>query len=53
MEQKDTLLLLCDGKERFTELPNHSETSIITHQVKVKRVKLDEGKDFKLFKDCE
>lgn len=39
-------IVVCNGKARLTELPNHGETKIITHQGKVKRVKFDEGEDF-------
>ena len=47
MEQKGSfVIVVCDGKARLTELPNHGETKIITHQGKVKRVKFDEGEDF-------
>lgn len=47
MEQKGSfVIVVCNGKARFTELPKHGETKIITHQGKVKRVKFDEGEDF-------
>ncbi|MET3699366.1 hypothetical protein SAMN05877753_1117 [Bacillus oleivorans] len=47
MEQKGSFaIVVCDGKARFTLLPNHGETKIITHQGKVKRVKFDEGEEF-------
>lgn len=47
MEKKGSFaVVVCDGKARFTELPCHGETKIITHQGKVKRVKFDEGEDF-------
>ncbi|MEH7223874.1 XtrA/YqaO family protein [Bacillus sp. JJ1566] len=39
-------IVVCDGKARLTELPEHGETKIITHQGKVKRVKFDEGEEF-------
>ncbi|MBY0122174.1 XtrA/YqaO family protein [Bacillus sp. S/N-304-OC-R1] len=39
-------IVVCDGKARFTELPEHGETKIVTHQGKVKRVKFDEGEEF-------
>ncbi len=39
-------VVVCDGKARLTELPEHGETKIITHQGKVKRVKFDEGEEF-------
>jgi NAD kinase len=47
MEQKGSFaIVVCDGKARLTDLPEHGETKIITHQGKVKRVKFDEGEDF-------
>ncbi|MBO0962359.1 XtrA/YqaO family protein [Neobacillus sp. MM2021_6] len=47
MEQKGSFaIVVCNGKARFTNLPDHGETRIITHQGKVKRVKFDEGEDF-------
>lgn len=47
MEQKESFaIVVCDGQARLTELPNHGETKIITHQGKVKRVKFDEGEEF-------
>ncbi|MFC0271110.1 XtrA/YqaO family protein [Metabacillus herbersteinensis] len=47
MEHKGSFaIVVCDGQARITELPNHGETKIITHQGKVKRVKFDEGEDF-------
>ncbi|MGK9183778.1 XtrA/YqaO family protein [Priestia filamentosa] len=39
-------VVVCDGKAKLTELPQHGETKIITHQGKVKRVKFDEGEEF-------
>lgn len=47
MEHKGSFaIVVCDGKARLTQLPDHGETKIITHQGKVKRVKFDEGEDF-------
>ena len=47
MEQNGPFaIVVCDGKARLTELPEHGETKIVTHQGKVKRVKYDEGEDF-------
>ncbi|XQY90659.1 XtrA/YqaO family protein [Metabacillus sp. HB246100] len=47
MEQKRCFaIVVCDGQARLTELPDHGETKIVTHQGKVKRVKFDEGEDF-------
>jgi len=47
MEQKGSFaIVVCNGKAKLTQLPEHGETRIITHQGKVKRVKFDEGEDF-------
>ena len=47
MSQKGSFaIVVCDGKARLTQLPEHGETKIITHQGKVKRIKFDEGEDF-------
>lgn len=47
MEQKGSFaIVVCGGKARLTELPDHGETSIVTHQGKVKRLKFDEGEEF-------
>lgn len=43
---KSFAIVVCDGKAKLTELPEHGETKIVTHQGKVKRVKFDEGEDF-------
>lgn len=47
MEQKGIFtVVVCIGRSRLTEMPEHGETKIVTYQGKVKRVKFDEGKDF-------
>ncbi|MDQ0299664.1 hypothetical protein J2S78_002084 [Salibacterium salarium] len=47
MEQNSSFaIVVCNGQARFTELPNHGETKIVTHQGKVKRIKYDEGEEF-------
>ena len=47
MEQYSSFaIVVCDGKARLTELPDHGETKIVTHQGKVKRIKYDEGEEF-------
>ncbi|MFJ7932289.1 XtrA/YqaO family protein [Peribacillus sp. NPDC096448] len=47
MEQEGSFaIVFCDGKAKLTQLPNHGETKIITHQGKIKRIKFDEGEDF-------
>ena len=47
MEQNRSFaIVVCDGQARITDLPEHGETKIITHQGKIKRVKWDEGEDF-------
>ncbi|RAS75716.1 XtrA/YqaO family protein [Priestia endophytica] len=43
---KNFAIVVCEGKAKLTELPQHGETKIITHQGKVKRVKFDEGEEF-------
>ncbi|MGG1345994.1 XtrA/YqaO family protein [Bacillus subtilis] len=35
-----------DGKAKLIELPSHGETKIITHQERVKRIRIDEGEEF-------
>lgn len=40
------VLIISEGKAKFTELPVFAETKIITHAGKVKRVKWDEGEEF-------
>ncbi|MDL4842817.1 XtrA/YqaO family protein [Aquibacillus rhizosphaerae] len=39
-------VVYCEGQAKFTYLPDHGETRVITHQGKVKRVKFDEGEEF-------
>lgn len=47
MDKKEAFaIVVCDGKARMTNLPEHGETTIVTHQGKVKRVKWDEGEEF-------
>lgn len=46
MELNNNAIVICDGKVRVADLPQHGETKIITHQGKVKRVKWDEGEEF-------
>lgn len=47
MELKGSFaIVVCEGKAKITNLPNHGETKIVTHQGKVKRVKFDEGEEF-------
>ena len=43
---KSSVIVISGGVARITELPDHGETKVITHQGKVKRVKWDEGEDF-------
>lgn len=40
------VIVLSNGKAKFTELPAFAETKIVTHQGQVKRVKWDEGEEF-------
>ncbi|WP_039238834.1 XtrA/YqaO family protein [Bacillus thermotolerans] len=46
MELNNKALVICDGKVKVADLPQHGETKIVTHQGKVKRVKWDEGEEF-------
>lgn len=47
MDQKGSFaIVVCDGKAKLTQLPEHGETRIVTHQGKIKRVKWDEGEEF-------
>ncbi|GLY10353.1 XtrA/YqaO family protein [Pseudobacillus badius] len=46
MELNNKAIVICDGKVKVADLPQHGETKIITHQGRVKRVKWDEGEDF-------
>ncbi|WP_157827590.1 XtrA/YqaO family protein [Niallia nealsonii] len=47
IEQKGRLaIVVCNGKAKLTQLPEHGETKIITHRGKVKQVKFYEGEDF-------
>jgi len=43
---KSCVVIISEGKAKFTELPIFAETKIITHAGKVKRVKWDEGEEF-------
>ena len=40
------VIVLSDGIAKFTELPAHAKTKIVTYQGKVKRVEFDEGEEF-------
>ncbi|MDF2909519.1 MAG: hypothetical protein K0Q56_399, partial [Sporolactobacillus laevolacticus] len=40
------VIVIGNGKVKFTDLPEHGETTIVTHQGKIKRVKWDEGEEF-------
>lgn len=46
MELNNKAVVICDGKVKIADLPQHGETKIITHQGKVKRVKWDQGEEF-------
>ncbi|WP_041100806.1 XtrA/YqaO family protein [Bacillus badius] len=46
MELNNKAIVICNGKAKVADLPQHGETKIITHQGKVKRVKWDEGEEF-------
>lgn len=40
------VLLISEGKVKIGELPAHAQTTIKTHDGKVKRVNFDEGEEF-------
>lgn len=40
------VIVLSDGIAKFTELPAHAKTKIVTYQGKVKRIEFDEGEEF-------
>jgi hypothetical protein len=43
---KPVIIMISNGKAKQSYLPDHGETRVITHQGKLKRVRLDEGEDF-------
>lgn len=43
---ENCVIVLSDGIAKFSELPAHSKTKIVTYQGKVKRVEFDEGEEF-------
>ncbi|WP_337983761.1 XtrA/YqaO family protein [Lysinibacillus sp. C5.1] len=43
---ENCVIVLSDGIAKFTELPAHAKTKIVTYQGKVKRVEFDEGEEF-------
>ena len=45
-EKKPFVIVYSQGVAKLTYLPNHGETKVITHQVRVKRVIFDEGEEF-------
>ncbi|OAH59192.1 MULTISPECIES: XtrA/YqaO family protein [Bacillaceae] len=45
MELNNKAIVICDGKVKIADLPQHGETKIITYQGKVKRVKWDQGEE--------
>ncbi|MEG0383684.1 MAG: XtrA/YqaO family protein [Solibacillus sp.] len=40
------VIVLSNGRAKFTELPAFAETKIVTHQGQVKRIRWDEGEEF-------
>ncbi|MGY1462014.1 XtrA/YqaO family protein [Bacillus toyonensis] len=47
LEFNDIFVIIVNvGNIKLTQLPEHGETKIITHQGKVKRVRFDEGEEF-------
>ncbi|MGK4115682.1 XtrA/YqaO family protein [Lysinibacillus capsici] len=43
---ENCVIVLSDGIAKFTELPAHAKTKIVTYQGKVRRVEFDEGEEF-------
>lgn len=43
---ENCVIVLSDGIAKFSELPAHAKTKIVTYQGKVKRVEFDEGEEF-------
>ena len=43
---ENCVIVVSKGQAKVSELPEHAETKIITHQGKVKRLRWDEGEDF-------
>lgn len=40
------VIVICDGKVKLRELPTHGEYKIVTHQGKVKRMRVEQGEEF-------
>lgn len=40
------VIVICDGKVKLRELPTHGEYKIVTHQGKVKRMRIEQGEEF-------
>lgn len=43
---KPCMIVVAGGKVRLTELPAHGDTTVVTHQGKVKYVRWNEGEEF-------
>jgi len=43
---ENCVIVLSDGIAKFSKLPAHDKTKIVTYQGKVKRVEFDEGEEF-------
>jgi hypothetical protein len=43
---RSCVIIICDGKAKIRELPPYGEYKIITHQGKVKRMRIEEGEEF-------
>lgn len=43
---ENCVIVLSNGIAKFSELPAHAKTKIVTYQGKVKRVEFDEGEEF-------
>ena len=40
------VIVICDGEAKLRELPTHGEYKIVTHQGKVKRMRVEQGEEF-------
>ena len=43
---ENCVIVVSEGQAKVSELPEHAETKIITHQANVKRLRWDEGEEF-------
>lgn len=43
---KNCVIVIGDGKAKIKELPAYGELTVITHQQRVRRIKIEEGEEF-------